>query len=67
MTVPVWQGKLKTIYENTPKNAVDPTQKFDCHVFKNASKVASLYSYRAFEHTQVCKGTLEADPPTRPS
>ncbi|KAG5282460.1 hypothetical protein AALO_G00056270 [Alosa alosa] len=48
----IMKGKLKTIYENTPKNAVDPTQKFDCHVFKNASKVASLYSYRAFEHTQ---------------
>ncbi|XP_062396653.1 protein TASOR [Sardina pilchardus] len=48
----IMKGKLKTIYESTPKNVVDPTQKFDCHVFKNASKVASLYSYRAFEHTQ---------------
>ncbi|XP_063065427.1 protein TASOR isoform X3 [Engraulis encrasicolus] len=48
----IMKGKLKTIYETGPKNIVDPTQKFDCHVSKNGSKVASLYSYRAFEHTQ---------------
>ncbi|XP_031421796.2 protein TASOR isoform X2 [Clupea harengus] len=48
----IMKGKLKTIYENAPKNALDPSQKFDCHVSKNTSKVGSLYSYRAFEHTQ---------------
>ena len=49
------QGRLKHIYENMPKNAMDPTPKFDCHVSKNANKVTSLLSYRAFEHTQVKK------------
>lgn len=53
----VLQGRLKSIFENTPKSNLEPTPKFDCHVHKNASKVTSLLSYRAFELTQVlCMG-----------
>ncbi|XP_066554357.1 protein TASOR [Amia ocellicauda] len=46
------KGKVKSIYENMSKNVLDPTPKFDCHVSKNASRVTSLLSYRAFELTQ---------------
>lgn len=49
----VLQGRLKSIFENMPKSNLEPTPKFDCHVHKNASKVTSLLSYRAFELTQV--------------
>lgn len=49
----ILQGKVKTIFDNMPKNNLEPTLKYDSHVFKNASKVTSLLSYRAFEHTQV--------------
>lgn len=35
------------------KNLLDPTPRFDSHISKNASKVTSLNSYRAFELTQV--------------
>lgn len=51
----VWcwfQGKVKSMYENM-KNLQDPTPRFDSHISKNASKVTSLTSYRAFELTQV--------------
>ncbi|TRY96243.1 hypothetical protein DNTS_033460, partial [Danionella cerebrum] len=48
----VMKGKVKTIFENMPKNSFEPTPKYDSHVYKNASKVTSLLSYRAFEHTQ---------------
>lgn len=49
----VWfQGKMKSIFENT-KNLLDPTPCFDSHICKNASKITSVTSYRAFEHTQV--------------
>ncbi|XP_034440310.1 uncharacterized protein tasora isoform X2 [Hippoglossus hippoglossus] len=47
----VMKGKVKSIYENM-KNILDPTPRFDSHIFKNASKVTSLTSYRAFEFTQ---------------
>ncbi|XP_056304877.1 protein TASOR isoform X2 [Danio aesculapii] len=47
----VMKGKVKII-ENMPKNTLEPTLKYDSHVYKNASKVTSLLSYRAFEHTQ---------------
>ncbi|XP_035485932.2 protein TASOR isoform X2 [Scophthalmus maximus] len=47
----VMKGKVKSIYENM-KNLLDPTPRFDSHIFKNASKVTSLTSYRAFEFTQ---------------
>eukprot|EP00066_Takifugu_rubripes_P026953 XP_011616219.1 PREDICTED: protein FAM208A-like isoform X1 [Takifugu rubripes] len=47
----VMKGKMKSIYENT-KNLLDPTPCFDSHISKNAGKVASLASYRGFEHTQ---------------
>ncbi|XP_040890119.1 protein TASOR isoform X2 [Toxotes jaculatrix] len=47
----VMKGKVKSIYENM-KNLLDPTPRFDSHVSKNASKVTSLTSYRAFELTQ---------------
>lgn len=47
------QGRIKSIFENMPKSNLEPTPKFDCHVHKNASKVSSLLSYRAFELTQV--------------
>uniref|UniRef100_A0A8C1WKD6 Transcription activation suppressor b n=1 Tax=Cyprinus carpio TaxID=7962 RepID=A0A8C1WKD6_CYPCA len=48
----IMKGKVKTIFDNMPKNNLEPTLKYDSHVFKNASKVTSLLSYRAFEHTQ---------------
>ncbi|KAJ8404108.1 hypothetical protein AAFF_G00344580 [Aldrovandia affinis] len=48
----VMKGKVKSIYENMSKNVLDPTPKFDCHVSKNATRVTSLLSYRAFELTQ---------------
>ncbi|XP_053096637.1 protein TASOR isoform X4 [Pangasianodon hypophthalmus] len=48
----VMKGRLKSIFENTPKNNLEPAPKFDCHMHKNASKVTSLLSYRAFELTQ---------------
>ncbi|XP_074493745.1 protein TASOR isoform X2 [Sebastes fasciatus] len=47
----VMKGKVKSIYENM-KNLLDPTPRFDSHISKNASKVTSLTSYRAFELTQ---------------
>ncbi|XP_062264804.1 uncharacterized protein tasora isoform X1 [Platichthys flesus] len=47
----VMKGKVKSIYENM-KNILDPTPRFDSHIFKNSSKVTSLTSYRAFEFTQ---------------
>ncbi|XP_077070495.1 protein TASOR isoform X2 [Siphateles boraxobius] len=48
----VMKGKVKTIFENMPKNNLEPALKYDSHLYKNASKVTSLLSYRAFEHTQ---------------
>ncbi|XP_030231723.1 protein TASOR isoform X1 [Gadus morhua] len=48
----VMKGKVKSIYESMSKNLLDPTPRFDSHVSKNASKVTSLTSYRAFELTQ---------------
>ncbi|XP_062271989.1 uncharacterized protein tasora [Scomber scombrus] len=47
----VMKGKVKSIYENM-KNLIDPTPRFDSHLSKNASKVTSLNSFRAFELTQ---------------
>ncbi|XP_026162783.1 uncharacterized protein tasora isoform X2 [Mastacembelus armatus] len=47
----VMKGKVKSIYENM-KSFLDPTPRFDSHISKNASKVTSLTSYRAFELTQ---------------
>lgn len=49
----VSQGRIKHIHENMPKNAIEPTPKFDCHLSKSANRVTSLLSYRAFELTQV--------------
>ncbi|XP_035378357.1 protein TASOR isoform X2 [Electrophorus electricus] len=48
----VMKGRLKSIFENMPKSNLEPSPKFDCHIHKNASKVTSLLSYRAFELTQ---------------
>ncbi|KAM8830901.1 protein TASOR isoform 2-T2 [Synchiropus picturatus] len=48
----VMRGKIKHIHENMPKNAKEPTPKFDCHISKSANRVTSLLSYRAFELTQ---------------
>ncbi|KAJ8016093.1 hypothetical protein DPEC_G00003570 [Dallia pectoralis] len=48
----VMRGRLKNIFDNMPKSVLDPTPKFDCHVLKNATRVTSLLSYRAFELTQ---------------
>ncbi|XP_029974464.1 protein TASOR isoform X2 [Salarias fasciatus] len=48
----VMKGRIKHIYENMPKNAMEPTPKFDCHWSKSATRVSSLLSYRAFELTQ---------------
>lgn len=47
------QGRIKHIHENMPKNTIEPTPKFDCHLSKSANRVTSLLSYRAFELTQV--------------
>ncbi|XP_070766435.1 protein TASOR [Enoplosus armatus] len=48
----VMRGRIKHIHENVPKNAIEPTPKFDCHLSKSANRVTSLLSYRAFELTQ---------------
>ncbi|XP_077938475.1 protein TASOR isoform X2 [Gasterosteus aculeatus] len=48
----VMRGRIKHIHENMPKNAMEPTPKFDCHMSKSANRVTSLLSYRAFELTQ---------------
>lgn len=50
------QGRLKHIHENMPKNAIEPSPKFDGHLSKSANRVTSLLSYRAFELTQVGLG-----------
>uniref|UniRef100_A0A3B4F3W8 Transcription activation suppressor b n=1 Tax=Pundamilia nyererei TaxID=303518 RepID=A0A3B4F3W8_9CICH len=48
----VMRGRIKHIHENTPKNAIESSPKFDCHLSKSANRVTSLLSYRAFELTQ---------------
>lgn len=48
----VMRGRIKHIHENIPKNAIEPSPKFDCHLSKSANRVTSLLSYRAFELTQ---------------
>ncbi|XP_034028531.1 protein TASOR isoform X2 [Thalassophryne amazonica] len=48
----VMRGRIKHIFDNMPKNAMEPTPKFDCHLSKSASRATSLLSYRAFELTQ---------------
>lgn len=52
----VSQGRVKHIHENMPKNAIEPSPKFDSHLSKSANRVTSLLSYRAFELTQVNTG-----------
>lgn len=54
----VSQGRVKHIHENMPKNAIEPSPKFDSHLSKSANRVTSLLSYRAFELTQVNTGSL---------
>lgn len=49
----LFQGRIKHIHENMPKNAIEPSPKFDCHLSRSANRVTSLLSYRAFELTQV--------------
>lgn len=41
-----------------PKNAIEPSPKFDGHLSKSANRVTSPLSYRAFELTQVNIGSL---------
>ncbi|XP_032996838.1 protein TASOR [Lacerta agilis] len=56
----VIKGKMKTVssnlavksIESTVKSGLDPTPKHECHVLKNADKIRSLLSYRAYERTQ---------------
>ncbi|XP_068188803.1 protein TASOR [Antennarius striatus] len=48
----VMRGRIKHIHENMPKNAIEPSPKFDGHSSKSANRVTSLLSYRAFELTQ---------------
>ncbi|XP_062977365.1 protein TASOR isoform X2 [Elgaria multicarinata webbii] len=54
----VIKGKMKTIYDNlgamdsTVKSALDPTPKHECHVSKNANRITSVLTYRAYERTQ---------------
>lgn len=52
------QGRVKHIHENMPKNAIEPSPKFDSHLSKSANRVTSPLSYRAFELTQVNTGSL---------
>ncbi|KAM9444561.1 protein TASOR isoform 2-T2 [Clarias gariepinus] len=47
----VIKGKVKSIHENMVRG-LDPTPKFDSHFSKNANRVTSLTSYKAFEYTQ---------------
>uniref|UniRef100_A0A4W4FAB1 Transcription activation suppressor a n=1 Tax=Electrophorus electricus TaxID=8005 RepID=A0A4W4FAB1_ELEEL len=47
----VIKGKVKSIHDNMSR-CLDPTPKFDSHFSKNANRVTSLQSYRAFEYTQ---------------
>lgn len=54
----VSQGRIKHIHENMPKNAIEPSPKFDGHLSKSANRVTSLLSYRAFELTQVNTGSF---------
>ncbi|XP_027496639.1 protein TASOR isoform X11 [Corapipo altera] len=54
------KGKMKSIYdhidmkamESTVKSVLDPTPNHECHISKNAHKITSLLSYRAYERTQ---------------
>ncbi|XP_041802387.1 protein TASOR isoform X2 [Chelmon rostratus] len=48
----VMRGRIKHIHENMPKNAIEPSPKFDGHMSKSVNRVSSLLSYRAFELTQ---------------
>ncbi|XP_066526927.1 protein TASOR isoform X2 [Hoplias malabaricus] len=47
----VIKGKVKSIHDNMSRT-LDPTPKFDSHFSKNANRVTSLQSFRAFEYTQ---------------
>lgn len=47
----VIKGKVKSIHDSMLRG-LDPTPKFDSHFSKNANKVTSLMSYKAFEYTQ---------------
>lgn len=58
------QGRVKHIHENMPKNAIEPTPKFDGHMSKSVNRVSSLLSYRAFELTQVSITTSSSSPIT---
>ncbi|TSM44155.1 Protein TASOR [Bagarius yarrelli] len=46
----VIKGKVKSVHDNI--RGLDPTPKFDSHFSKNACKMTSLASYKAFENTQ---------------
>ncbi|XP_060622063.2 protein TASOR isoform X2 [Anolis sagrei] len=56
----VIMGRTKTIYDNlggnqmdsNVKSALDPTPKYECHISKNANRITSVLTYRAFERTQ---------------
>ncbi|NXK94495.1 TASOR protein, partial [Formicarius rufipectus] len=56
----VIKGRMKSVYdqsgtkamESTMKGVLDPTPKHECHVSKNAHKISSLLTYRAYELTQ---------------
>lgn len=39
--------------DSASKSALDPTPKHECHVLKNANKINSILSYRAYERSQV--------------
>ncbi|KAK3512544.1 hypothetical protein QTP70_015631, partial [Hemibagrus guttatus] len=47
----VIKGKVKSIHDSLLRG-FDPTPKFDSHFSKNANRVTSLTSYKAFEYTQ---------------
>ncbi|XP_015265532.1 PREDICTED: protein TASOR isoform X2 [Gekko japonicus] len=56
----VIKGRMKSIcdtlgvkpMDSTSKSALDPTPKHECHVLKNANKINSVLSYRAYERSQ---------------
>ncbi|XP_061474247.1 protein TASOR isoform X3 [Rhineura floridana] len=56
----VIKGKMKTVSDNlvakpmdlTVRSGLDPTPKHECHVLKNANKITSILTYRAYERAQ---------------
>ncbi|KAI5093383.1 protein TASOR [Silurus meridionalis] len=62
----VIKGKVKSIHDNMLRG-LDPTPKFDSHFSKNANRVTTLTSYKAFEYTQqYFYEYVDIEPASRP-